>query len=195
MRSIGLATSRSRWGASHQHRVILLEDQQGHHFSLVTVRSHLAMINGLSLMQEFQLTSHFYRDLCNTREVRMLFINKWVELSFCLLHKLNKKHFLNIPVECNSIFERREALTLNTPYCCSEPTGPALYWGKPYPREGEGGDQVPQEPGCGHRPNTNTSKIEWKLFLKILTPSWRHWPLSCCPASWPPSAGTCPKRS
>ena len=46
----------------------------------------------------------------------------------------------------------------------------ALYWGKPYPREGEGGDQVPQEPGCGHRPNTNTSKIEGKLFWKILNP-------------------------
>lgn len=85
------------------------------------------MTNGLSLTQKFQLTSHFYRDLCNTREVRMLFINKWVELSFCLLQKLNMRHFLNIPVECKSIFEPQEALTLNTPYCCSEPTEPALY--------------------------------------------------------------------
>ena len=77
-----------------------------------------------------------------------------------------------------------------------KPTGPALYWGKPYPREGEGGDQVPQEPGCGHRPNTNTSKIEGNLFWKILIPSWRNWTISCCPASWPQSsAGTCPKRS
>ena len=82
----------------------MLEDQQGHHFSLVTVRSHLAMTNGLSLMQEFQLTSHFYRDLCNTREVRK-FINNWVELSFCLLQKFNKKNFPNIPVERKSIFE------------------------------------------------------------------------------------------
>ena len=85
------------------------------------------MTNGLSLMQEFQLTSHFYRDLCNTREVRK-FINNWVELSFCVLQKFNKKNFPNIPVELKSIFGCWEALTLTTPpYCCSEPTGPALY--------------------------------------------------------------------
>ena len=39
-----------------------------------------------------------------------MYINKWVELSFCLPQKLHKKHFLNILVEPESIFECLEAL-------------------------------------------------------------------------------------
>jgi hypothetical protein len=55
-----------------------------------------------------------YRDLCNTGEVH-LYINKWVELSFCLPQKLHKKHFPGILVEPDSIYECLEALR---PYHC-----------------------------------------------------------------------------
>ena len=50
-----------------------------------------------------------YRDLCNTGEVH-LYINKWVELPFCLPQKLHKKHFPGILVEPDSIYECLEAL-------------------------------------------------------------------------------------
>ena len=46
----------------------LPEDQQEHHFSLATERSHLA--------RDIQ---NIYHDLCNTGKVRM-YINKWLEL-------------------------------------------------------------------------------------------------------------------
>jgi hypothetical protein len=39
-----------------------------------------------------------------------LYINKWVELSFCLPQKLHKTHFPNILVEPESIFQCLEAL-------------------------------------------------------------------------------------
>ena len=69
-----------------------------------------------------------YRHLCTTGEVR-LYINKWVELSFCLSisvyrwvelsfclpQKLHKKHFPNILVEPECIYECLEALR---PYHC-----------------------------------------------------------------------------
>ena len=76
----------------------LPEDQQEHHFSLATERSHLA--------RDIQ---NIYHDLCNTGEVRM-YINKWLELSFCLPEKLHKKHFPNILVEPEIIFECLAAL-------------------------------------------------------------------------------------
>ena len=69
-------------------------------------------------MQVFQLTGHIYHDLCNKGEVRM-YINKRVELSFCIPQKLHKKHFPNIFVEPESIFECPWRLSdLTTPYCC-----------------------------------------------------------------------------
>ena len=45
-----------------------------------------------------------YRDHCNTGEVH-LYINKWVELPFCLPQKLHKKHLPGILVEPDSIYE------------------------------------------------------------------------------------------
>merc|ERR1719319_1614149 len=79
------------------------EDQGGQALSLATERSHLA--------RDIQT---IYRDLCTTGEVR-LYINKWVELSFCLPQKLHKQHFPGILVEPESIYECLEALR---PYHC-----------------------------------------------------------------------------
>jgi len=79
------------------------EDQGAQALSLATERSHLA--------RDIQT---IYRDLCTTGEVR-LYINKWVELSFCLPQKLHKQHFPGILVEPESIYECLEALR---PYHC-----------------------------------------------------------------------------
>jgi len=96
---VGYLTQQMRSLIAAQDEVgSLPEDQQEHHFSLATERSHLA--------RDIQ---NIYHDLCNTGEVRM-YINKWVELSFCLPQKLHKKHFPNILVEPESIFECLEAL-------------------------------------------------------------------------------------
>merc|ERR1719508_533253 len=62
-----------------------------------------------SLPEDLRELQTIYHDLCKTGEVR-LYINKWVELSFCLPQKSHKKHFPNILVEPDSIFECLEAL-------------------------------------------------------------------------------------
>ena len=96
---VGYLTQQMRSLIAAQVEVSSLpEDQQEHHFSLATERSHLA--------RDIQ---NIYHDLCNTGKVRM-YINKWVELSFCLPQKLHKKHFPNILVEPESIFECLESL-------------------------------------------------------------------------------------
>lgn len=79
------------------------EQQQEHQLSLAIERSHLA--------RDIQT---IYKDLCTSGEVR-LYINKWVELSFCLPQKLHKRHFPGILVEPESIYECLEALR---PYHC-----------------------------------------------------------------------------
>jgi len=96
---VGYLTQQMRSLIAAQDEVSSLpEDQQEHHFSLATERSHLA-----------RDIENMYHDLCNNGEVRM-YINKWIELSFCLPQKLHKKHFPNILVEPESIFECLEAL-------------------------------------------------------------------------------------
>merc|ERR1719186_138195 len=96
---VGYLTQQMRSLIAAQDEVgSLPEDQQEHHFSLATERSHLA--------RDIQT---IYHDLCNTGEVR-IYINKWVELSFCLPQKLHKQHFPNILVEPESIFECLEGL-------------------------------------------------------------------------------------
>ena len=76
----------------------LPEDQQEHPYCLAVERSHLA--------RDIQT---IYHELCLHGEVR-LYINKWVELSFCLPHKVHKKHLPNVLVEPESIFQCLEAL-------------------------------------------------------------------------------------
>jgi len=96
---VGYLTQQMRSLIAAQDEVSSLpEDQQEHHFSLATERSHLA--------RDIQT---IYHSLCNHGEVR-IYINKWVELSFCLPQKLHRKQFPNILVEPESIFECLEAL-------------------------------------------------------------------------------------
>ena len=67
---VGYLTQQMRSLIAAQDEVgSLPEDQQEHHLSLATERSHLA--------RDIQ---NIYHDLCNTGEVRMC-INKWLELS------------------------------------------------------------------------------------------------------------------
>ena len=74
------------------------EDQQEHPYCLAVERSHLA--------KDIQT---IYHDLCLHGEVR-LYINKWVELSFCLPHKVHKRHLPNVLVEPESIYKCLEIL-------------------------------------------------------------------------------------
>jgi len=76
----------------------LPESQQEHPFDLALRTSLLA--------QEIE---KIYHKLCRDGEVR-LYINKWVELSFCLPQKLHTKHFPNIMVEPELIYECLENL-------------------------------------------------------------------------------------
>ena len=78
-------------------------EEPGHGLELAIECSHLA-----------RDIRTIYRDHCNTGEVH-LYINKWVELPFCLPQKLHKKHFPGILVEPDSIYECLEALL---PYHC-----------------------------------------------------------------------------
>merc|ERR1719193_421988 len=76
----------------------LPEDQQEHPFSLAVERSSLA-----------KDVKTIYDSLCSIGEIR-LYINKWVELSFCLPHKIHKVNFPNSSAEPESIFQCLEAL-------------------------------------------------------------------------------------
>lgn len=76
----------------------LPESQQEHPFDLALRTSLLA--------QEIE---NIYHNLCRDGEVRQ-YINKWVELSFCLPQKLHRKHFPNILVEPELIYECLENL-------------------------------------------------------------------------------------
>jgi len=78
--------------------ITLPEDQQEHLFSLAVDRSNLA--------KDIQT---IYHNLCSTGEIR-LYINKWIELSFCLPHKLHKIYLPNSSVEPESIFQCLESL-------------------------------------------------------------------------------------
>ena len=84
--------------AAHDEVSSLPEDQQEHPYCLAVERSHLA--------RDIQT---IYHDLCLNGEVR-LYVNKWVELSFCLPHKVHKKHLPNVLVEPESIFQCLETL-------------------------------------------------------------------------------------
>jgi len=78
--------------------VNLPEDQQEHLFSLSTQRSSLA-----------KDVQSIYHSLCSTGEVR-LYLNKWIEISFCLpqkVYQLNQPHTF---VEPETIFECLEEL-------------------------------------------------------------------------------------
>merc|ERR1719312_1138273 len=66
---------RSLMGA-HDEGANLPEDQQEHPFCLAVERSSLA--------RDIQT---IYNDICLAGEVR-LYVNKWVELSFCLPHQV-----------------------------------------------------------------------------------------------------------
>ena len=76
----------------------LPEDQQESVFSLAVERSHLA-----------RNIKTIYHDLCLNGEVR-IYVNKWVELSFCLPHKVHRKHLPNVLVEPESILECLESV-------------------------------------------------------------------------------------
>jgi len=76
----------------------LPESEQGHPFDLALRTSLLA--------QEIE---SIYQKLCRDGEVRQ-YINKWIELSFCLPQKLHRKHFPNILVEPELIYECLENL-------------------------------------------------------------------------------------
>ena len=84
--------------AAHDEVATLPEDQQEHPFSLAVERSHLA--------KDIQT---IFNDLCQHGEVR-IYINKWVELSFCLPHKVHKRFLPNVLVEPESIFQCLESL-------------------------------------------------------------------------------------
>ena len=84
--------------AAHDEVANLPEDQQEHPFCLAVERSHL--------LRDIQT---IYNDICHTGEVR-LYVNKWVELSFCLPHKVHKTHLPNVLVEPESIFQCLESL-------------------------------------------------------------------------------------
>lgn len=84
--------------AAHDEVSSLPEDQQEHPYCLAVERSPLA--------RDIQ---SIYHDLCLHGEVR-LYINKWVELSFCLPHKVHKRHLPNVLVEPESIFQCLEML-------------------------------------------------------------------------------------
>ena len=84
--------------AAHDEVASLPEDQQEHPFSLAAERSHLA--------RDIQT---IFNDLCQHGEVR-IYINKWVELSFCLPHKVHKRFLPNVLVEPESIFQCLESL-------------------------------------------------------------------------------------
>merc|ERR1740128_568075 len=76
----------------------LPEDQQEHLFSLAVERSQLA--------KDIQT---IYHHICSKGEIR-LYMNKWIELSFCLPHKVYRLTFPNSSVEPETIFQCLEEL-------------------------------------------------------------------------------------
>ena len=92
----------------------LPEDQQEHPFCLAVERSHLArdiqtIYNDICMAGEVRKLSNPVFRLRDQSQVR-LYVNKWVELSFCLPHKVHKKHLPNVLVEPESIFQCLESL-------------------------------------------------------------------------------------
>jgi hypothetical protein len=93
---VGYLTQQRRSQVAAQDEVSSLpEDQQEHHFSLTTERSHLA--------RDIQ---NIYHDLCNTGEVRM-YINKWLEPEsiFECLEALRPYHSLLLLVDTQDLLE------------------------------------------------------------------------------------------
>ena len=96
---VGYMTIQMRTLISAQDEVSSLpEDQQESVFSLAVERSHLA-----------RDIKTIYHDLCHSGEVR-IYVNKWVELSFCLPHKVHRRHLPNVLVEPESILECLESV-------------------------------------------------------------------------------------
>ena len=93
-RRVGFVTQQTKSLISAQDEIAHLpEDQQEHHFSLCVERSYLA--------RDIQV---IYDDLCTTG-IGKRYINKWVEVSFCLPQKVHRRHFSNLMVEPESIFQ------------------------------------------------------------------------------------------
>ena len=96
---VGFMTHQIKTLISAQDEVSSLpEDQQDSVFSLAAERSQLA-----------RDIERIYHDLCAVGEVR-IYINKWVELDFCLPHKVHRRHLPNVLVEPESIFECLESV-------------------------------------------------------------------------------------
>jgi len=96
---VGYLSKQTKYLISAMDEVINLpEDQQDHPFSLSMERSSLA-----------KDIRTIYNSLCFTGEVR-LYLNKWIEISFCLPQKVYKLSQPNSFVEPETIFECLEEL-------------------------------------------------------------------------------------
>lgn len=96
---VGYLSSQTKCLISAQDEVAAFaEAEQEHPFSLAVDRSELA-----------RDIKQIHEELCSTGIVNR-YINKWVEVAFCLPQKVHRRNFPNLMVEPESIFQCLEAL-------------------------------------------------------------------------------------